>query len=134
MRIHVPTSHHDNETRGNVYSSDCPCRELLDVVANKWSALVIGALEDGTLRFGQIQRRLAGVSPKVLTATLRRLEAFGLIDRVVLPNVPLHVEYSLTSMGRSAVGPMVALRSWAEMNLEHASSVKTERELLTSTT
>lgn len=120
------------ETRGSVYSADCPCRELLDVVANKWSALAIGALEDGTLRFGQIQRRLTGVSPKVLTATLRRLETFGLVDRVVVPSVPLHVEYSLTSMGRSAVGPVVALRAWAEMNLDHARTVKAERELLTT--
>ena len=124
------TNNHIRESRGNVYSTDCPCRELLDVVANKWSALAIGALEDGTLRFGQIQRRLAGVSPKVLTATLRRLETFGLIDREVVPNVPLHVEYSLTSLGRSAVGPVVALRAWAEMNLDHAQTVKAEHELV----
>ncbi|WP_454131975.1 winged helix-turn-helix transcriptional regulator [Microbacterium lacticum] len=102
------------KTRGDVYSADCPCRDLLDVVATKWAALAIGALADGTLRFGELQRRLQGVSPKVLTATLRRLEDFGLVHREVIPAVPLHVEYSLTDVGRSAVEPVFALREWAE--------------------
>lgn len=105
---------HDTKTRGDVYSTQCPCRDLLDVVANKWAALAIGALADGTLRFGALQSRLEGVSPKVLTATLRRLEGFGLVHREVVPAVPLHVEYSLTELGRSAAGPVFALRDWAE--------------------
>lgn len=96
--------------RGDVYSSQCPCRDLLDVVANKWSALAIGALAEGPLRFGELQRRLQGISPKVLTATLRRLEDHGLVHREVIPEVPLHVEYSLTEVGRSAVEPVFALR------------------------
>ena len=53
------------QTRGQVYSADCPCRALLDVVANKWAALAIGALAEETLRFGELQRRLQGISPKV---------------------------------------------------------------------
>jgi len=100
------------KTRGDVYSADCPCRDLLDVVANKWAALALGALADGPARFGELQRRLDGVSPKVLTATLRRLEAFGLVDRTVIPAVPLHVEYELTDIGHSALGPVFALRQW----------------------
>ncbi|MDQ1130073.1 helix-turn-helix domain-containing protein [Microbacterium sp. SORGH_AS_0888] len=108
------------ETRGDVYSADCPCRDLLDVVANKWSALAIGALEDGPVRFGALQRRLEGVSPKVLTATLRRLEGFGLVHREVIPAVPLHVEYTLTDAGRSAIRPVFALREWAECNYQLA--------------
>ena len=75
------------KTRGDVYSADCPCRDLLDVVANKWSALAIGALADGPVRFGVLQRQLEGVSPKVLTATLRRLEGFGLVHREMIPAV-----------------------------------------------
>lgn len=104
------------KTRGDVYSADCPCRDLLDVVANKWSALAIGALADGPVRFGALQRQLEGVSPKVLTATLRRLESFGLVHREVIPAVPLHVEYTLTDAGRSALEPVFALREWAESN------------------
>ncbi|GAA4194523.1 hypothetical protein GCM10022288_30120 [Gryllotalpicola kribbensis] len=111
------------KVRGDVYSADCPCRDLLDVVANKWAALAIGALADGPVRFGELQRRLAGVSPKVLTATLRRLEAFGLIDRTVLPAVPLHVECELTDVGYSALGPVFALRQWADSHYEHARTV-----------
>lgn len=106
-------SHHD------VYAAQCPCRALLDLLANKWSALAIGALEDGPQRFGELQRRLQGVSPKVLTQTLRRLEDFGILDRTVYPAVPLHVEYALTPLGQSAAIPLNALRSWVEENIDH---------------
>lgn len=116
----------DGEPRGDVYSAECPCRDLLDVVANKWAALAIGALAEGPQRFGALQKQLQGVSPKVLTSTLRRLEGFGLIDREVFPSVPLHVEYSLTGTGRSALGPVFALREWAESHYTHAASHATQ--------
>jgi DNA-binding HxlR family transcriptional regulator len=104
----------------DVYASQCPCRAMLDLLANKWSALAIGALEDGPQRFGQLQRHLQGVSPKVLTQSLRRLEEFGLVDRTVYPAVPLHVEYSLTDLGHSAAVPLRMLRSWVEDNIDNA--------------
>ncbi|MET7685312.1 helix-turn-helix domain-containing protein [Streptomyces sp. NPDC005423] len=107
-------AHHD------VYSAQCPCRALLDLLANKWSALAIGALEGGAQRFGELQRKLQGVSPKVLTQTLRRLEDSGLVDRTVYPAVPLHVEYALTPLGQSAAVPLNALRSWVEQNIDQA--------------
>ncbi|MGN5377081.1 winged helix-turn-helix transcriptional regulator [Streptomyces lasalocidi] len=88
-------AHHD------VYAAQCPCRALLDLLANKWSALAIGALEEGPQRFGELQRKLQGVSPKVLTQTLRRLEDFGILDRTIYPAVPLHVEYALTPSARA---------------------------------
>ena len=108
-------AHHD------VYAAQCPCRSMLDLLANKWSALAIGALEDGPHRFGALQRHLQGVSPKVLTQTLRRLEDAGLVDRTVYPAVPLHVEYALTALGRSAAVPLSLLRTWVEDNLDNAS-------------
>ncbi|MDO5065605.1 MAG: helix-turn-helix domain-containing protein [Actinomyces bowdenii] len=114
MAISDDSSQGCQQAHGDVYSADCPCRDLLDAVANKWSALAIGALEGGPLRFGELQRRLQGISPKVLTATLRRLEGHGLVHREVIPAVPLHVEYSLTDAGRSAVEPVFMLRQWAE--------------------
>ena len=107
--------HHD------VYAAQCPCRAMLDLLANKWSALAIGALEDGPRRFGDLQRCLQGVSPKVLTQTLRRLAEFGFVARTVYPSVPLHVEYALTPLGRSAAVPLGQLRSWVEDNLDRAS-------------
>ncbi|WP_440900728.1 winged helix-turn-helix transcriptional regulator [Actinosynnema sp.] len=106
----------------DVYKAQCPCRSMLDLLANKWSALAIGALEDGVLRFGELQRRLEGVSPKVLTQTLRRLEDHGLVHREVVPAVPLHVEYSLTDLGQDAAVPLHGLRSWVEDNLDRLPS------------
>jgi len=102
----------------DVYAAQCPCRAMLDLLANKWSALAIGALESGPERFGHLQRLLQGVSPKVLTQTLRRLQEFGLVDRTVYPSVPLHVEYSLTELGHSAAVPLRMLRSWVEDNID----------------
>ncbi|MBI0295299.1 helix-turn-helix transcriptional regulator [Streptomyces sp. PRKS01-29] len=109
-------AHHD------VYEAQCPCRAMLDLLANKWSALAIGALEDGPLRFGALQRRLQGISPKVLTQTLRRLEDAGLVERTVYPAVPLHVEYELSPLGHSASVPLRNLRLWVEDNLDLATT------------
>jgi DNA-binding HxlR family transcriptional regulator len=102
----------------DVYALQCPCRDVLDLLANKWAALAIGALEDGPLRFGELQRRLQGISPKVLTQTLRRLEESGFLHREVYPAVPLHVEYSLTDLGHGVSEPLAALRTWVETNLD----------------
>jgi DNA-binding HxlR family transcriptional regulator len=102
----------------DAYLANCPCRSVLDLLADKWSALALGALVDGPLRFGEVRRRLEGISPKVLTAVLRRLEEHGLVERTVYPAVPLHVEYALTGLGRDANGPLDALRRWVEANIE----------------
>lgn len=110
----------------DVYQTDCPCRVLLDVVANKWSALAIGVLETGPTRFGELKQRLNGVTPKVLTATLRRLETAGLIHREVFAEVPVRVEYSLSPLGRSAAEPLAALRTWAENSLDDIPRIASE--------
>ncbi|MFD0648447.1 MULTISPECIES: winged helix-turn-helix transcriptional regulator [Streptomyces] len=115
MSTRCHTGQHDHH---DVYEAQCPCRAMLDLLANKWSALAIGALEDGPLRFGALQRRLQGVSPKVLTQTLRRIEGAGLVERTVYPAVPLHVEYELTPLGHSASIPLRNLRIWVEDNLD----------------
>ncbi|TMR03055.1 helix-turn-helix transcriptional regulator [Nonomuraea turkmeniaca] len=109
------TGRHDHH---DVYAAQCPCRQVLDLLANKWSALTIGALEDGPQRFGELQRHLQGVSPKVLTQTLRRLEESGFVDRTIYPAVPLHVEYALTDLGRSVAVPLRQLRDWVEHHLD----------------
>nr|WP_221374305.1 helix-turn-helix domain-containing protein [Actinoplanes polyasparticus] len=106
------------DRKHDVYDGSCPCRQVLDLLANKWSALALGALENGPHRFGVLRERLDGISPKVLTATLRRLEEQGLVDRTVFPSVPLHVEYSLTALGRDACAPLAALREWVVANIE----------------
>ena len=120
MTATCATGQHDQH---DVYAAQCPCRGVLDLLANKWAALSIGALEDGPRRFGALQRRLEGVSPKVLTSTLRRLEAAGFVDRTVYPSVPLHVEYALTPLGRSVTRPLGALRTWVEEHLHEIGPV-----------
>ncbi|MER5974737.1 helix-turn-helix domain-containing protein [Streptomyces sp. NPDC002055] len=115
MTASCTTGSHDQH---DVYAALCPGREVFDLLANKWTALAIGAMEEGPQRFGVLQRRLQGVSPKVLTATLRRLEAGGFVDRTVIPAVPLHVEYALTDLGRSVARPLAAVRHWVEAHLD----------------
>jgi DNA-binding HxlR family transcriptional regulator len=102
----------------DVYRELCPCRDVLDLIANKWTALAIGALEAGPLRFGELQRRLAGVTPKVLSTTLKRLETNELVTRTVIPEVPLHVKYELTPLGHSLSTPLRGIREWTERHLD----------------
>jgi DNA-binding HxlR family transcriptional regulator len=99
----------------------CPCRDLLDMVASKWTALAIGALEDGPKRFGELKRRLDGVSQKMLTQTLRRMENMALVERRRYAEAPPRVEYSLTAAGRDLLVPIFALGAWAD---EHGDTVR----------
>jgi DNA-binding HxlR family transcriptional regulator len=104
-----------------------PSRSLLGVLTGKWSALVMGALAERSLRFGELQRRLCGVSPKMLTQALRRLEDFGLVNRVVYPTVPLHVEYSLTDLGCRAAVLLRQIEAWCNENGDKLLSASTPR-------
>ena len=101
----------------DVMNPDCPSRQVLDRISDKWTALVIYALSEKTMRYGELQRRIGGVSQKMLTQTLRSLEDDGLITRKIYPVVPPMVEYSLTSLGRSLTEPLTAVRVWAEKHL-----------------
>ncbi|MBI1257559.1 MAG: transcriptional regulator [Chloroflexi bacterium] len=98
----------------NVYSATCATRQILDLIADKWTALVIGALEDEPQRFSQIQRRIDGISQKMLTQTLRSLERDGLVERTVYAEVPPRVVYNLTPLGETLCAPIAAIRCWAE--------------------
>ena len=97
----------------NPYNRTCPSRLLLDRIADRWTALVVGALAEGTKRFGELRREVGGISQKMLTQTLRDLERDGLVDRRVHPTVPVTVEYSLTEIGRTLIKPLENLSAWA---------------------
>jgi DNA-binding HxlR family transcriptional regulator len=101
------------------YDAACPCRSTLDLLSSKWTALVIGALEQRTHRFGELQRGLPGVSKKMLSQTLRVLETDGLISRTVYAEAPIRVEYALTELGRSAAIPLAAVRDWSMKHAKH---------------
>ena len=102
----------------SVYSADCPTRQVLDHVAGKWTGLVIGRLEGGTMRFSELRRQIGGISQKMLTQTLRELERDGLVERTVFAQVPPRVEYELTPLGRSLAAAVSVIREWTEGNFD----------------
>ena len=98
----------------NVYDAACPTRLALDMIADKWTALIVGLLEDGPQRFAWLSRRIGGISQKMLTQTLRSMERDGLVKRTVYAEVPPRVEYALTPLGQTLREPLRGLREWAE--------------------
>ena len=101
----------------NVTLAQCPSRQVLELIADKWTALVFYALEPGPRRFAELRRTIEGISQKMLTQTLRDLERNGLVARTVYPSVPPAVEYQLTPLGCTLRGPIHALVQWAEGHL-----------------
>ena len=95
------------------YERDCPTRQVLDRIGDRWTVLIIGALDIGPQRFSAVAKRVDGISQKMLTQTLRGLERDGLVTRTIYPEVPPRVEYELTDLGRSLQDPLRALQEWA---------------------
>ncbi|MDF0376961.1 helix-turn-helix domain-containing protein [Methylophilus sp. YYY-1] len=102
----------------NAYQAACPTRLMLNRIADKWTVLVLGLLENETKRFSTLQREIGGISQKMLTQTLRGLERDGLIARTVYPEVPPRVEYKITPLGNTLVGLLAALRDWSETHMD----------------
>lgn len=101
------------------FEADCPTRPILDQVADKWSMMVMMVLQEPT-RFNEIRRQLEGVTQRVLTQTLRRLERNGMITRRVLETSPVGVEYSRTALGASFCEPFTRLYEWT---YEHSGEI-----------
>ena len=101
----------------NVFDAHCGSQRVLALIANRWTALAIYALADGTHRYSELRRRIGGISQKMLTQTLRRLEREGLVERRPYPVIPPKVEYSLTPLGRTLIEPLRAVCRWAERHL-----------------
>ncbi len=94
----------------------CPIQRTIALIGDKWKILVLCTLADGTKRFGELQRAMEGITPKVLTRQLRDLERDGLIARQVYPQVPPRVDYSLTPLGQSLMPILGKLHDWAVAN------------------
>lgn len=99
--------------------------DVISLVGDKWSVLVVNALGDGSRRFSDIKRTVDGISQKMLTVTLRALERDGYITRTVYPTVPPRVDYELTDLGRDLLGPVTELGRWALANHERIREART---------
>lgn len=114
-------------TRGDLFDADCPTRVLLDRIGGKWVTMVIALLAEahpGEQGFAELDRRMPGVSHKMLSSTLKGLVRDGLAERRVEDTVPPRVHYRLTPLGLSLSEPLAQLRAWAE---EHVGAVRPGR-------
>ncbi|TCC37270.1 winged helix-turn-helix transcriptional regulator [Kribbella sindirgiensis] len=101
---------------GDVFLADCPARLAVEVIADKWAVVVLWGLNDHARRHSELIELIGGISKKVLTQTLRRLQANGLVTRTDHGGVPPRVEYDLTDLGRTLMVPVRMLTEWAEQN------------------
>jgi DNA-binding HxlR family transcriptional regulator len=101
----------------NVFSDRCPTRMVLDRIADKWAVLLLLRLRDGPTRFNQLHRDIRGISHKVLSQTLKKLERDGLLTRHVFATVPVTVEYRVTALGETLCAMVYPLVNWSETHI-----------------
>lgn len=111
------SSYETSKVLGQVLSTDCPAREVLEHLTNKWSVLVLRCLSGGVHRFSELNQRIEGISEKMLSQTLKMLEQDGFILRTVYPVVPPKVEYQLTILGSDAASKVNYVIDWIEKSL-----------------
>jgi DNA-binding HxlR family transcriptional regulator len=107
----------------NVLRQNCESRQALERIADKWTCLIVYALLDEPRRHGELKRIIEGISQKMLTQTLRSMEADGLVTRTVIDVIPPHVEYGLTPLGQTLSDPLVAICQWAMDHLPEMQAV-----------
>lgn len=112
------------QIKPDVFNANCESRQVLALIADRWSMLVIYALSRRVRRHGELKRMIGGISQKMLTQTLRSLERDGLVRRRVFDVVPPRVEYSLTPLGQTLLAPLRAICRWAQ---NHLPQVRTAR-------
>ncbi len=120
--------HLETTPRWDVFNNRCPTRQVLDLIADKWTVLIIRQLAGGTMRFAQLRRAIGGISQKVLTNTLRELERDGILTRRVYASVPPKVEYTLTDLGHSLDSLVEGVCNWAETNIERVQAARASHE------
>ena len=127
----------------DAYLANCPSRQLLNRISDKWVALILAALggagshqsgranggEPQSMRYSELSRRLVGVSQKMLTQTLRSLERDGLLTRTVIPTVPVTVNYELTDLGLSLHHLMRGVKEWAERNMDQVLANRADHDI-----
>ncbi|MBR1124301.1 helix-turn-helix transcriptional regulator [Bradyrhizobium lablabi] len=108
----------------NAYSADCPTRQILDRIGDKWAVLILILIRDEPMRFNALRRTIEGISQKMLSQVLKSLERDGLIKRRVFATVPVTVEYSITPLGGTLAKAVDHLRDWAEENLKEVTAAQ----------
>ena len=96
--------------------NDCPIRDVLNRLSDRWTVLVMSQLRTGVQRFGEIRREIPDISPRMLSQTLRNLEQDGLVTRTAYPTIPPRVDYHLTEMGQSFLEVVDVMLDWAKEN------------------
>lgn len=104
--------------RQPLVDKSCATRNILDRVGDKWSVYIVATLSEGPQRFNEMKRAIEGISQRMLTLTLRGLERDGLITRTAFPTIPPRVDYELTTLGRTLLVPITALKAWADESQE----------------
>jgi DNA-binding HxlR family transcriptional regulator len=118
-QIGIPENATDAHTGAN-----CPQRLLLDQISDKWSVLIVSALNERPLRFNEIKNYYTGITQKALTQTLRRMERNGMVDRLVVSTSPVRVEYRITPLGRTLEAPFRALCEWTADHLREVEKAR----------
>jgi DNA-binding HxlR family transcriptional regulator len=122
------TSPAQTALEGDLYAPACPSRGVLEHVTSRWAVLVLVALRKDTYRFSALRRKVAGVSEKMLSQTLRALEADGFVSRAVIPEVPPRVDYSITPLGGEVADRVRGLAVWIENNLDRILAARAQRQ------
>jgi DNA-binding HxlR family transcriptional regulator len=117
VRLPGPCSQWDQQDAGFI-------REILDMIGDKWSVLIIGTLANGPVRYTTLASAIPGISTRMLTLTLKNLRRSGLIDRTVFAEVPPKVEYTLTPLGTSLLTTVIELANWSA---RHHSEIRTHQ-------
>jgi DNA-binding HxlR family transcriptional regulator len=102
----------------DVFLADCPARTTLHLIADTWSVVVVHALGERPRRYGELQERIGGISKKMLTQTLHKLQRNGLVERRHIPGAPPGTEYRLTELGTTLLEPVRTLSRWAEQHTD----------------
>jgi len=119
-----------SDSNGDVLDERYPARRILNLIADKWTPIVIYCLAGGTRRFGEMQRRIPGISKKMLIQVLRNLERDGLVHREVFRAVPPKTEYTLTDLGRRIHEPISLLCRWASDHIGEIEAIERNRQQL----
>jgi DNA-binding HxlR family transcriptional regulator len=112
------------ETSTHVLHKNCPLRQAFDLVGDRWSSILLYVIGDQVKRYSDLQKQVPGISKKMLTQSLRHLEAAGLVDRTVYAVVPPKTEYRLTELGLSLLPAIRALADWATAHQEELEAMR----------